>query len=87
MRGRFAMRLADYRDEDGSVSRLGGVRDAFNSPFKPFVLATTSIGRERARLPPLLLSRVPLEISPAIRSTSSSGKDGAMLLPGPMQSE
>lgn len=46
MRGRFAMRLADYRDEDGSVSRLGGVRDAFNSPFKPFVLATTSIGQE-----------------------------------------
>lgn len=46
MRGRFAMRLADYKDEDGSVARLGGVRDAFNSPFRPFVLATTSIGQE-----------------------------------------
>lgn len=46
MRGRFAMRLADYRDEEGSVARLGGVRDAFNSPFRPFVLATTSIGQE-----------------------------------------
>jgi hypothetical protein len=46
MRGRFAMRLADYRDEEGTVARLGGVRDAFNSPFRPFVLATTSIGQE-----------------------------------------
>ncbi len=40
------MRLADYRDEEGAVARLGGVRDAFNSPFRPFVLATTSIGQE-----------------------------------------
>jgi len=46
MRGRFAMRLADYTDEDGSVARLSSVRDAFNSPFKPFVLATTSVGQE-----------------------------------------
>ena len=46
MRGRFAMRLADYRDEEGAVARLGGVREAFNSPFRPFVLATTSIGQE-----------------------------------------
>ena len=46
MRGRFAMRLADYRDEEGAAARLGGVRDAFNSPFRPFVLATTSIGQE-----------------------------------------
>lgn len=33
MRGRFAMRLADYRDEE-STACLGGVRDAFNSPFR-----------------------------------------------------
>ena len=46
MRGRFAMRLADYRDEEGSAARLSGVREAFNSPFRPFVLATTSIGQE-----------------------------------------
>jgi hypothetical protein len=46
MRGRFAMRLADYRDEEGTIARLGGVREAFNSPFRPFVLATTSIGQE-----------------------------------------
>jgi hypothetical protein len=46
MRGRFAMRLADYRDEESAVARLGGVRDAFNSPVRPFVLATTSVGQE-----------------------------------------
>ncbi|NIC05356.1 SWF/SNF helicase family protein [Billgrantia bachuensis] len=46
MRGRFAMRLADYRDEEGAVARVGGVREAFNSPFRPFVLATTSVGQE-----------------------------------------
>jgi hypothetical protein len=40
------MRLADYRDEEGAVARLGGVRDAFNSPFRPFVLDTTSVGQE-----------------------------------------
>ena len=46
MRGRFAMRLADYVDDEGHVSRLSGVREAFNSPFRPFVLATTSVGQE-----------------------------------------
>jgi hypothetical protein len=46
LRGRFAMRLAKYEDEEGSVGRLGLVRDAFNSPFRPFVLATTAIGQE-----------------------------------------
>ena len=46
MRGRFAMRLADYKDEEGSAARLGSVRDAFNSPFRPFALATTSVGQE-----------------------------------------
>ncbi|MCY4485978.1 MAG: DEAD/DEAH box helicase, partial [Deltaproteobacteria bacterium] len=46
MRGRFAMRLADYKDEEGGAARLGSVRDTFNSPFRPFALATTSIGQE-----------------------------------------
>lgn len=36
MRGRFAMRLADYKDDEGGVARLGSVRDAFNSPFRGF---------------------------------------------------
>ena len=61
IRGRFAMRLADYRDEAGSTARLNVVRDAFNSPFRPFVLATTSIGARRARFPPLLPPTLPLE--------------------------
>ncbi len=46
MRGRFAMRLADYKDEEGGAARLGSVREAFNSPFRPFALATTSVGQE-----------------------------------------
>lgn len=46
MRGRFAMRLADYKDEEGGAARLGSVRDSFNSPFRPFALATTSVGQE-----------------------------------------
>jgi hypothetical protein len=46
MRGRFAMRLAELKDEEGGAVRLGSVREAFNSPFRPFVLATTSIGQE-----------------------------------------
>ncbi len=46
MRGRFAMRLADYKDEDGAVARFGGVHEAFKSPFRPLVLATTSVGQE-----------------------------------------
>tara|TARA_R110002072_G_scaffold91255_6_gene203546 strand:+ start:488 stop:3625 length:3138 start_codon:yes stop_codon:yes gene_type:complete len=46
LRGRFAMRLAEYRDDEGGAGRLSAVRDAFNSPFRPFVLASTSIGQE-----------------------------------------
>ena len=46
MRGRFAMRLSDYKDEEGGAARLGSVRDAFNSAFRPFALATTSVGQE-----------------------------------------
>jgi len=46
MRGRFAMRLADYKDDEGEAARLSNVRDAFNSPYRPFVLATSSIGQE-----------------------------------------
>ena len=47
MRLRFAARYAADRTEDtGDITRPGQVRDAFNSPFWPFVLATTSIGQE-----------------------------------------
>jgi hypothetical protein len=47
MRSRFAMRFGDEKDEDGTeITRADRVRWAFNSPFWPFVLATTSIGQE-----------------------------------------
>jgi len=47
MRARFALRYGDERSEDEkSLTRSGHVRGAFNSPFWPFVLATTSIGQE-----------------------------------------
>jgi hypothetical protein len=46
MRASFAVRLSDERSDDGSTTRVSEVRDAFNSPFWPFVLTTTSIGQE-----------------------------------------
>ncbi len=46
-RCRFALRFGDIRDDDNQVLvRESSVRDAFNSPFRPFVLASTSIGQE-----------------------------------------
>jgi hypothetical protein len=46
VRCRFAMRLSESRDETGGQTRLEQVRQAFNSPFWPFVLASTSVGQE-----------------------------------------
>ncbi|MGI8520838.1 MAG: helicase-related protein [Actinomycetota bacterium] len=47
MRGRFALRFGDDRTEDELDSaRTSHVRTAFNSPFWPFILATTSVGQE-----------------------------------------
>lgn len=47
MRVRFAMRFgSDTPDEGGDKTREDQVRASFNSPFWPFVLATTSIGQE-----------------------------------------
>jgi Helicase conserved C-terminal domain len=44
---RFAARLDKGQGEDEqTVQRVDTVRKAFNSPFWPFVLATTSIGQE-----------------------------------------
>src|SRR5690606_37490447 len=44
---RFAIRLGDDDTKEGKVQeRLDRVRKAFNSPFWPFVLATTSVGQE-----------------------------------------
>ena len=46
LRANFALRLGDEKAEDGTLSRATDVRDAFNSPFWPFVLVTTSAGQE-----------------------------------------
>jgi hypothetical protein len=52
LRSRFAMPFADARQEDikatgeGEVTRMEKVREAFNSPFWPFVLVSTSVGQE-----------------------------------------
>lgn len=46
MRGRFAVRLSGGRTDEQDEVRVDHVRHAFNSPFWPFVLATTSIGQE-----------------------------------------
>ena len=42
---RFALRYGTLRQKDKDT-RLPELRSAFNSPFRPFVLATTSIGQE-----------------------------------------
>lgn len=46
LRTHFALRYGDERLDDGTVTRADQVRKAFNSPFWPFVLATTSVGQE-----------------------------------------
>ena len=46
-RARFALRFGvRATDEQAELQRSGGVRAAFNSPFWPFVLASTSLGQE-----------------------------------------
>ena len=46
-RARFAMRFGQEKTEEGgNIFRADQVRQAFNSPFWPFVLVTTSIGQE-----------------------------------------
>lgn len=47
MRARFAARFGqEQTDERGKPARSDQVRAAFNSPFWPFVLASTSVGQE-----------------------------------------
>ena len=45
IRTAFALRFGDIRTEDQLISQ-DALRTAFNSPFRPFVLASTSIGQE-----------------------------------------
>jgi len=47
VRCRYALRFADLKDDSEAVlQRAGVVRESFNSPFRPFILATTSVGQE-----------------------------------------
>lgn len=47
LRNHFAMRFGAQESADGKAgAREGQVRQAFNSPFWPFVLASTSVGQE-----------------------------------------
>jgi Helicase conserved C-terminal domain len=48
MQARFAVRFGQWKGdrEHGDRDRAGQVRAAFNSPFWPFVLASTSVGQE-----------------------------------------
>ena len=47
MRARFALRFGRSATDDEKVLlRSGAVRSAFNSPFWPFVLSSTSVGQE-----------------------------------------
>jgi len=47
MRCRYALRFGDGESEEGGdVTREDQVRSAFNSPFRPFILASTCVGQE-----------------------------------------
>lgn len=46
MRNHFAVPFVDKAVTDKSVIRTANIRKAFNSPFRPFILSTTSIGQE-----------------------------------------
>jgi len=46
VRTHFAVGYFNARISDENVQRTENIRKAFNSPFRPFVLATTSIGQE-----------------------------------------
>jgi len=47
LRCHYALKFGKAKNYyDQEIIREGQVREAFNSPFKPFVLATTSIGQE-----------------------------------------
>lgn len=45
LRVHFAAGYFDAKTSDKTIQRVNNVRNAFNSPFRPFVLATTSVGQ------------------------------------------
>lgn len=46
MRNHIAIPFTTIRMEDKAVTHTSALRRAFNSPFRPFVLCTTSVGQE-----------------------------------------
>ena len=46
LRTQYAAAFMDVKESEQNVQRKEHVQHAFNSPFRPFVLATTSIGQE-----------------------------------------
>ena len=46
MRKHFAVDFANTKQTEQAVTHATSVRSAFNSPFRPFILASTSIGQE-----------------------------------------
>ena len=46
MRTHFASQYVDKIATDESTNRTRTMQDVFNSPFRPFILATTSVGQE-----------------------------------------
>ncbi len=46
MRAHYAVGFVTDRNDESSADRKGNIRGAFNSPLRPFVLASTSIGQE-----------------------------------------
>ena len=46
MRTRFAVAFGNQAVEEGGLDRIESVSKAFNSPFWPFVLTSTSVGQE-----------------------------------------
>lgn len=46
IRSHFALRFGGKDEEEGGASRRKSVQGAFNSPFWPFILVSTSVGQE-----------------------------------------
>ena len=46
MRINFAIPFTNAKMDDKNLSHTSGIRLSFNSPFRPFVLSTTSVGQE-----------------------------------------
>ena len=46
LRTHFAVGYFNTKSTDEGVQRTENIRNAFNSPFRPFVLSTTSVGQE-----------------------------------------